>query len=144
MLCLSLTSVWALRFTPFDALKAQVLVTDANALVQVLPWVFSATGEVSSVSLDLAINGRDKAFKVMLKKQEAYLLTRTYLASERITLADIAMEAAFMLAYQHDLDEKARKAFRWFNTCIHQSNFMRVLGHTKLCEKVENNKKKGK
>ena len=69
---------------------------------------------------------------------EAYLKTRTYLAGERISLADISMALSLLPLYQYVLDEKSRNQFmnasRWFNTCINQSNFLTVLGNLKLCQ----------
>ena len=75
----------------------------------------------------------------MLDNMEVYLNTKTYLAGERITLADISLAMTYLPMYQYVMDAKTRSKYpnntRWFNTCIHQPNFLKVLGNVKLCEK---------
>lgn len=68
-----------------------------------------------------------------------YLLPRTYLVGERITLADIVLATSLLHLYEHYCDEKNRKPYpnvnRWFTTCINQTQFKTVLGDFKICQK---------
>jgi elongation factor 1-gamma len=68
-----------------------------------------------------------------------YLLPKTFLVGERITLADISLSCNLLLAYRHVLDAATREPFinvnRWFLTCVNQPEFLAVLGATSLCEK---------
>jgi len=70
-----------------------------------------------------------------------YLLTRTYLVGNRITLADIVVACSLLNLYKHVLDTNFRKSFvntnRWFTTLINQPEFKSVIGDFKLCEKME-------
>ena len=103
---------------------------------QVLQWVFYSLSDVQSSTLNWVLNGKKN--DNVLKMLNEYLKTRTYLAGERITLADVSMSMALLPLYQFVLDEKARKNYanctRWFNTCINQPNFVKVLGNVKLCQ----------
>jgi len=68
-----------------------------------------------------------------------YLLTRTYLVAERITLADIVLACTLLHLYEHYCDDNNRKPFvnlnRWFLTCVNQPQFRAVVGDFKLCSK---------
>lgn len=125
-----------------DFAKAEVIewssFADQEILPPVLGWVLpslsvaphnkQAVDEAKAEVLDL------------LTKFDNHLLTRTYLVGERITLADVAMCCNLLLAYQHVMDANTRKPFmnvtRWFETCINQPEFKKVLGDFKLCEKA--------
>lgn len=76
----------------------------------------------------------------MLTLLDAFLLSRTYLVGERITLADISVACTLLNLYKEVLDPNFRKSFvnvnRWFVTLVNQSQFKAVLGEVKLCEKV--------
>jgi len=69
-----------------------------------------------------------------------HFLTRTWVAGERVTLADIILVASFLPLYTTVLDVGFRKAFtnvnRWFITAVNQPNFKAVLGEVKLAEKM--------
>jgi elongation factor 1-gamma len=71
---------------------------------------------------------------------DAHLKTRTYLASERITLADIAVAMDVSLAFQHVVDATQRGRYvnlmRWWNTIVNQENVKKVTGEIKLCTKA--------
>jgi elongation factor 1-gamma len=70
-----------------------------------------------------------------------YLLTRTYLVGERITLADVALALDLLPAYQHVLEPELRRPFinvsRWLTTLLNQPQFKAVLGdvNNQLCTK---------
>lgn len=76
--------------------------------------------------------------KSMLKLLNDYLLTRTYLVGDSVTLADIAVCVALLPLYKHVLDASARDGYvnvtRYFNTLIHQKEFASVLGEVELCK----------
>lgn len=120
-------------------------------MAQVLQWINLSLSDAQSASLNWVLNNKQDSGRNLLKMLEDYLKTRTYLAGERISMADISMSMALMPLYQFSLDEKSRQSFantsRWFNTCINQPNFLNVLGNVKLCVdpvKSEKDSKKGK
>ena len=94
-------------------------------------------GDAMSSSLAWVLHKKDKKAKDMLNKMETYLSTRTFLAGERLTLADISLAMVYLPLYQYVMNANLRSKYpnntRWFNTCIHQSNFLKVLGNVKLC-----------
>ena len=115
---------------------------------QVLQWIAYSLNEAQNSSLNWVINGDPRQGKSVLNILEIYLKTRTFLAGERISIADISMAMALLPLYQYVLDEKLRNQFmnatRWFNTCLNQPSFLNVLGNVKLCEepiKPKKNKK---
>jgi elongation factor 1-gamma len=75
----------------------------------------------------------------LLHKLDDYLLTRTYLVGEKISLADVSVACNLLLAFQHVLEPSVRKPFmnvtRWFETLINQPEFKAVLGQVTLCDK---------
>ncbi|KAH9406166.1 Translation elongation factor [Tyrophagus putrescentiae] len=79
--------------------------------------------------------------KTSLKLLNDYLLTRTYLVGEQITLADIAVAVSLLPLYQYVLEPSVRSAFgnlnRWFTTLVNQKEFAAVLGKVELCESVK-------
>jgi len=113
---------------------------------QVLQWISYSLNDAQNGSLNWVVNGDPRQGKTVLKMLDAYLKTRTYLAGERISLADISMAMSLLPMYQYVLDEKNRNYFmnatRWFNTCVNQSNFLTVLGNVKLCQEPIKPKKK--
>ena len=70
--------------------------------------------------------------KRALAALNAHLLTRTYLASERVTLADIACCCTLLSAFQLAMDAEFRKPYgnvvRWFNTIVNQPQVRPVGG----------------
>jgi len=69
-----------------------------------------------------------------------HLLTRTWLVSERISLADIVVSMALYRLYKMVFDPTYRKAFpnvtRWYLTCVNQAEFHKVIGEVQLAEKM--------
>lgn len=69
-----------------------------------------------------------------------FLLTRTYLVGERISLADIGLCCDLLALYQMVLDPEFRQPYgnvnRWFTTLVNQPQFKAVIGDIKLCEKM--------
>lgn len=76
-----------------------------------------------------------KALKVL----DDYLLTRAYFVGNSITLADITIASALLYPFKLVADKAYLKPFgnvmRWFNTCVNQPEFVRVLGKVQLCKK---------
>ncbi|KAG0257776.1 Elongation factor 1-gamma [Mortierella polycephala] len=76
--------------------------------------------------------------KAQFKVLERHLVKKTYLVSERITLADISGATAVYLGFKYVFDAAFRKEFpaitRWFTTVVNQPNFKSVTGAFKLCE----------
>merc|ERR1711874_692510 len=70
---------------------------------------------------------------------DKFLVTRTFLVGERISLADIGMAMALLPAFTQVLDQAFRSSHRhltrWFNTIIHQELVVKVVGTVKLCVK---------
>lgn len=69
---------------------------------------------------------------------EAYLLDKTYLVGEKITLADITIASALVYPFKLVCGPSFRGAFpcvmRWFNTCVNQPQFKAVIGTVALAE----------
>ena len=105
----------------------------------IINFCLQFSGDAHNFSLSWVLHKKDKKAKNMLDNMEVYLNTKTYLAGERITLADISLAMTYLPMYQYVMDAKTRSKYpnntRWFNTCIHQPNFLKVLGNVKLCEK---------
>lgn len=121
---------------------------------QVLQWVEYGEREIVPTSATLVYpcmgimqfnkqnNERAKdELKHILKLLNDYLLTRTYLVGQRITLADIAVSSDLLLLFQWIVEPSLREPYpnvtRWFLTLIHQKEFQAVIGSDyKLCEKT--------
>jgi len=119
---------------------------------QVLQWMNFADSEVLPLSCTIvfpilgiiqynktAVEQAKAELKKTCTALDDYLLTRTYLVGERITLADIVVACNFLHLYEHVCDEANRMPYpnlnRWFNTLIHQAEFKAVIGDFKICEK---------
>jgi elongation factor 1-gamma len=104
----------------------------------VVSWVYPALSLVESTPALIARATAD--LKKVFSFLNEHLKTRTFLASERITVADIAVAADLLLAYQHVADEAFRKPYdnvnRWFLTVINQKQFKDVVGEVTLCSKA--------
>lgn len=74
-----------------------------------------------------------------LKIMEDYLLTRTYLVGDSITLADIMVASTLLYPFKLVADKTYLKPYgnvqRWFNTCVNQPEFTSVVGKVQLCKK---------
>jgi elongation factor 1-gamma len=78
--------------------------------------------------------------KKVLTILDNYLVTRTFLVGNYVTLADVAVATALLQLYQLVLDVPFRKDFvntnRWFVTVVNQPEVLAVLGEVKLAEKA--------
>lgn len=103
----------------------------------VASWVFPALSLVETTPQHLQRAKED--LKRVFSCLNEHLKSRTFLVGERLSLADVAVAADLMLAYEHVADEKFRKPFantnRWFTTVLNQKHFKSVVGQVKLAEK---------
>nr|ATP16744.1 elongation factor 1gamma [Adelphocoris suturalis] len=124
-----------------DIEKAQVLqwlnYSDTDLLQAVCTWVFPYLGILDYNKQ--AVNGAKTELTNILTSLNDFLLSRTYLVGEQVTLADIVVTCTLLPAFQTVLDPESRKAFknvnRWFTTIVNQPKVKNVLGAVKLCEK---------
>ncbi|KAG0295459.1 Elongation factor 1-gamma 1, partial [Dissophora globulifera] len=76
--------------------------------------------------------------KNQLSVLDQYLIRKTYLVGERITLADISCATSLFLGFKNVFDTAFRKDYpaltRWFTTVINQTNFKAVTNDFVLCE----------
>jgi len=74
-----------------------------------------------------------------LETLNSTLLTKTYLVGDQITLADITVASALIYPMKLVCDKAYLKPFgnvvRWFNTCVNQPEFKKVVGEVVLCKK---------
>lgn len=68
-----------------------------------------------------------------------HLSDKTYLVGQKITLADITIATTLVYPFKFVADAAFRGQFphvmRWFDTCVHQKQFMAVIGNVVLCTK---------
>jgi len=74
-----------------------------------------------------------------LETLNSTLVTKTYLVGDKITLADIVVASALVYPFKLVCDKAYLKPFgnvvRWFNTCVNQPEFKKVVGEVALCKK---------
>nr|CAG8433188.1 15332_t:CDS:10 [Entrophospora candida] len=101
----------------------QLLGKDKKEAAKVINW-----------SHNLAVD----SLKNTLSNLDKILLNQTYLAGDRITLADISVATALYLPFKLVLDSEFRKAHknisRWYVTLINQPPFKKVLGDVTLAD----------
>lgn len=123
--------------------KAEIVqwlgLADDEFLPHVLAWTLPA---LSAMQYDKnQVEASKKELLRLLGILNEYLLTRTYLVGERISLADVALVLDLLPAYQHVLEPESRRPFinvsRWFTTLVNQPQFKSVLGDVgnHLCTK---------
>lgn len=101
-------------------------------------WVYPTLGmyQYNKQNTEKAKEDIKKALTVM----NDHLKTKTFLVGERISQADISVACTMVMLYQHVMDASFRGAFgnvnRWFNTCVNQAQFKKVLGDVKMCTKM--------
>ncbi|KRF99731.1 LOW QUALITY PROTEIN: uncharacterized protein Dwil_GK22492 [Drosophila willistoni] len=98
-------------------------------------WVFPLLGIVPQQKNNTAKQDAEVVLQLLNQK----LLNATYLAGERITLADIIVFSSLLHLYEHVLEPSVRKPFgnvnRWFLTILNQPQVQAVVKDYKLCEK---------
>lgn len=74
-----------------------------------------------------------------LKTLDAHLNLKTYIVGESMTLADITIASALVYPAKLAMDAKYRaqfpNVFRWFDLCVHQPQFVAVIGDVVLATK---------
>ncbi|RXN05670.1 valine--tRNA ligase-like isoform X1 [Labeo rohita] len=127
--------------------------SDKQQESQVWQWLSFAENELMPVACAvtfplLGIMGVDKKLQQssraellrVLKAVDETLAPRTFLVGESVTLADMAVAVAALLPFKYALEPADRKSLvnvtRWFNTCVNQPQFLKVLGKISLCEKM--------
>ncbi|XP_045451813.1 elongation factor 1-gamma isoform X2 [Melitaea cinxia] len=109
---------------------------DSELLPASCAWVFPYLGimQFNKQNVERAKSDLLAALKVL----DGHLLTRTFLVSERITLADIIVFATLIHAFQNVLDASIRSSLvnvqRWFLTIANQPQVSKVVGSIVLCE----------
>jgi len=99
-------------------------------------WVFPLLGIMPQQKNSTAKQDAEVVLQQLNKK----LLDATYLAGERITLADIVVFSSLLHLYENVLEPSVRSAYgnlnRWFNTILNQPQVQAVVKDFKLCEKA--------
>jgi len=131
----------------------QLLGTTAADQAAILQWAIYGNGDIRHsvggwVSPTLEVcEGANQGTLIKSKADllqrltvlDGFLVSRTFLVGERISLADICVAMALLPAYTHVLDQefrsKHRHLTRWFNTIVHQDLVVKVVGNVKLCDK---------
>ncbi|CAH2090650.1 unnamed protein product [Euphydryas editha] len=109
---------------------------DSELLPASCAWVFPYLGimQFNKQNVERAKNDLLAALKVL----DGHLLTRTFLVTERITLADIIVFTTLIHAFQNVLDASIRSSLvnvqRWFLTLANQPQVASVVGNIVLCE----------
>ncbi|ALC47154.1 Ef1gamma [Drosophila busckii] len=123
---------------PFVQSQVQQWISFAdNEIVPVsCAWVFPLLGILPQQKNTTAKQDAEVVLQQLNKK----LLDATYLAGERITLADIVVFCSLLHLYEHVLEPSVRKPYgnvnRWFVTILNQPQVQAVVKDFKLCEKA--------
>uniref|UniRef100_A0A0N4Z8Y0 eEF-1B gamma n=1 Tax=Parastrongyloides trichosuri TaxID=131310 RepID=A0A0N4Z8Y0_PARTI len=95
---------------------------------------------ISAAKVDSDVLAAAKAeFLGQMNSLNEILINKTFLAGERISLADISIALDLLPAYEHVLDKHAQSKYqnvtRWFNTIVNQDNVKAVIGNVKFAQK---------
>ncbi|CAK1543315.1 unnamed protein product [Leptosia nina] len=108
---------------------------DSELLPASCAWVFPYLGimQFNKQNVDRAKNDLLAALKVL----DSHLLSRTFLVTERVSLADIIVFCTLIHSFQHVLDPSLRGPLvnvqRWFLTLANQPQVLAVVGTINLC-----------
>uniref|UniRef100_A0A4W3I4P3 Elongation factor 1-gamma n=1 Tax=Callorhinchus milii TaxID=7868 RepID=A0A4W3I4P3_CALMI len=109
--------------------------TESELVSPAATWVLASLG-LRQTSQSVRMHAREDVQKV-LSLLNGHLRSRPYLLGEQLTLADITLVCAvlelFKLVLEPSLRERYVDVSRWFNACVSQSEFRRVLGEVELC-----------
>lgn len=111
---------------------------EGTLLPAVLGYVLPS---VSASNLDKkAVEQYKSELFAQLQLLDKILVSKTFLVGERLSLADVSVALDLLPAFQHVLDEAARKSFvnvtRWFRTIVNQPAVHEVLGDVTLAKSV--------
>lgn len=110
---------------------------DSHLAPAIGAWVFPCLGasHYNKVNNELA---KENVFKA-LKMLEEHMSSQTFIAIERITLADITLFCNLLPLIEHALDPQTRERFphlmRWFTTVKEQPEVLSVVSEVNFCEK---------
>jgi elongation factor 1-gamma len=112
--------------------------SEGQLLPNVLGYVLPS---VSAVQVDKkAVDDSKSELLAQLHILNEYLLSRTFLVGERISLADISVALDLLPAYQHVLEPSTRANLtnvnRWFQTVVNQPEVKAVVGDVRLCDQA--------
>ncbi|KAM9488338.1 valine--tRNA ligase [Clarias gariepinus] len=133
--------------------SAKMVGSNAKQQSQVWEWLSFAENELIPPACSVAfpllgVTGIDKKLQQsshgellrVLKILDQALEPRTFLVGESLSLADVAVVTAVLLPFKYVLEPPKRKSLvnvsRWFDTCVNQPQFQKVLGKISLCEKM--------
>merc|ERR1712142_61147 len=98
-------------------------------------WVYPLMKIIEEDPVKIAAGKKD--LEKSLSVLDDYLLFRTFLVGESVTLADIFVACDLLLPFKLVLSASVRKNFvnvtRWFVTVVNQKYAAEVLGKVKLC-----------
>uniref|UniRef100_A0A673LJ00 Valine--tRNA ligase n=1 Tax=Sinocyclocheilus rhinocerous TaxID=307959 RepID=A0A673LJ00_9TELE len=111
--------------------------SDKKQESQVWQWLSFAENELMPVACALQQSSKAELLRV-LKALDETLVLRTFLVGEGVTLADIAVAVAALLPFKYVSThlKSLVNVTRWYNTCVNQTQFLKVLGKISLCEKM--------
>lgn len=110
--------------------------SDNELVSPILTWLLPIMGYMpyNQAAHNKAVADLNRALAAL----DQILLTRTYLVSNHVTLADICVATTVSSAMSKLLDAEARRPYvnvnRWYITLLNQPEFKEVLGPVKLCE----------
>ncbi|XP_045524302.1 elongation factor 1-gamma [Pieris brassicae] len=108
---------------------------DSELLPASCAWVFPYLGimQFNKQNVERAKSDLLAALKVL----DDHLLTRTFLVTERVSLADIVVFCTLIHSFQHVLEPSLREPLvnvqRWFATLSQQPQVLAVVGPVSLC-----------
>jgi elongation factor 1-gamma len=125
-----------------DAERAEVIQWLGFADSEILPascaWVFPLLG-IMPFNKQTVEHAKEDVAKTLTALNK-YLISKTYLVGERITLADISVAMTLLNLYQYVLEPTTRQAYvnvnRWFQTIVNQPQAIAVIGNFKLADKA--------
>jgi elongation factor 1-gamma len=108
--------------------------TTSELQIAINAWIYPILGYLQTSNEEKAIAKR--VTLDLLKRLDSYLLHNTYLAGERITLADITVFSAVLDLFIHVLDEgllkSIRNVSRWFLTCFNHPIIHPIVSNSNL------------
>jgi len=124
--------------SPLDRALVQQYIAFANNEItpSACTWTFPCLGfrQFNKQDTEAAKAHLRKCFEML----DNFLLTRTFLVGERVSLADISLVCELVMLFKLVLDPAFRAPYvnlvRWFETCVNQPQFKAVLGEVALCE----------
>jgi glutathione S-transferase len=124
------TGVYGQTFIESGAIDGWVEFCQHELEVPLCVWVYPKLGIFEEVPAATKQAKEDvgKAMGILNKHLESH----TFMVGHQVTLADITIASCLMDGFVHVMDAAFRGQFpnvvRWFETCVNQPQFMKVLG----------------